>query len=86
MITKITDHLKQQITKWKDNLNNHYKTDGGHSLEEYAKGALEAHIHLLTFINDQEKKDGRLTEEAERIRNEVLTNDGCTQQEGAYIQ
>ena len=31
-------------------------TDGGHSLEGYAKGALEAHIQILSFIKYQSAK------------------------------
>ena len=46
----LMSYLQTHITKWKEILNNHYKTDSGRSLEEYAKGALEAHIQTLDCV------------------------------------
>tara|TARA_R110002051_G_scaffold35859_1_gene78420 strand:- start:940 stop:1170 length:231 start_codon:yes stop_codon:yes gene_type:complete len=70
-------HLEEQITKWRHILNSHYETDSGQSLEDYAKGALEAHIQILNIIKDHESR--RTKEETRRIAKQVRTNDGFAQ-------
>lgn len=77
-------YLEKKITKWRHILNSHYETDSGQSLEDYAKGALEAHIQILNIIKDHESD--RKKEEARRITKQVQTNDGSTQQEGVCIE
>ena len=53
---QLKKHLKKQITKWKDILNSHYKTDSGRSLEEYAKGRLTAYLELVAYINKRKEE------------------------------
>ena len=49
-VDDLKGYLQTQVTKWRHILNSHYKTDGGHSLEEYAKGCLESYIDTLSFL------------------------------------
>jgi hypothetical protein len=81
---RVKVELKECISKWKDILNSHYRTDTGQSLEDYAKGKLEAYIQILTFIEEDDKKNGELEKETRRIRKEVFTNDGGSYQEGPH--
>lgn len=49
-VDELRGYLQTQVTKWRGILNSYYKTDGGHSLEEYAKGKLAAYIETLSFM------------------------------------
>jgi translation initiation factor 2 alpha subunit (eIF-2alpha) len=60
---ELIEYLKKQQTKWLRILNERYKTDGGTSLEEAAKGRLTAYTELLTWIENHNKQDENTTRE-----------------------
>ncbi len=49
-ILELKAYLQKQVTKWRGILNSNYKTDSGESLENHAKGKMEAYIETLSFL------------------------------------
>jgi len=60
---ELIEYLKERQAEWLRILNERYKTDGGTSLVECAKGKLSVYTELLTWIEKQNKQDENTTGE-----------------------
>ena len=51
----LNQYLEEKINKWKDVLNNGYKTDSGKEVCDFAKGSMMAYLEVLNYIKKYEK-------------------------------
>ncbi len=52
---KLKEHLEKKIKRWKQLLNEGYKTDGGRDVCEFAKGQMMAYLEVLNYIKKHEE-------------------------------
>ena len=73
---ELKKYLQKQQEKWLHILNERYKTDGGTSLVDYAKGRLSAYTELLGRLEEQEKTDENTTGETEGVGKKAQAHGG----------
>jgi|10_taG_2_1085330.scaffolds.fasta_scaffold00096_62 hypothetical protein len=68
-MSELIIYLREQQERWLRILNSEYRTDGGTSLQEYAKGRLSAYTELLAYLEEDHYDE--VAEETRRATKEI---------------